>query len=105
MRYTQVKRSEADRKSLKYFDKIGFTYTDTFLRERGGGVFRIVDIVRCESYKKGKNSKTLFYQIFDTVFYAFRPVRDNEYEFIPCMEVYGHRSTVWIEVVSPCRSY
>ena len=64
--YIPVKKSEADRKSAKYFEKIGFAYIDTSPSEQGGGTFQIVDIVTCNNYKKGRNSRTLFYQIYDT---------------------------------------
>ena len=51
----------------------------------------------CDKFKKGKNSKTLFYKIYDTEVYDFRPVREHEYEFIPFRELYGHRTTVWLD--------
>ena len=98
--YTPVKKSEADRKSAKYFEKIGFTYIDKSPSEQGGGTFQIVDIVKCNNYKKSRNSRTLFYQTYDTSIYDSRPVREYEYEFIPCREVYGHRTTEWLDTAN-----
>ena len=66
--------------------------------ENGGGNFRIVDIVRCNNFKRGKNSRTLFYKTYDTDVYDSLPSRDLEFEYIPCREVYGHPTTRWKDI-------
>ena len=83
MSYTQMKLSDVNKRARKYFDKIGLCYTDTSLLENGGGSYRIDDIVRCNNFKKGKISKTLFYKFYDTNLYDSRPTRDSEFRYIP----------------------
>ena len=98
MSYTQIRLPDVDKRSRKYFDKIGYNYMDTSSLEHGGGNFRIVDIVRCNNFKKGKNSRTLFYKTYDTDIYDSLPSRESEFEYIPCREVYDHPTTRWKDV-------
>ena len=49
-------------------------------------------------YKKGKNSKTLFYKFYDSELYVCRPSRESEFEYIPCREVDGHPMTQWNDI-------
>ena len=95
MSYTQMKVSEVDKRARKYFEKIGLCYTDTSLIENGGGRYRIDAIVRCNNFKIGKNSNTLFYRFYDTDLFDRRSSRDSEFEHIPCREVYNHSTTQW----------
>ena len=60
-----------------------------------GGHFRIEDIVNCNALKSGKNSKTLFNQIYNTESYDVHPVREFEYGYIPYRKVYSQKPTQW----------
>jgi len=92
-RYRSVEKGDAQARDKKYFQKIGLYFTD---RSDDGGLRQIVDVQRCTSLGKGRGSRTLFYKLYDPDMYPHSsPHDDADYFWIPCSEVYSHKTTIW----------
>ncbi len=92
-RYRSVVKGDAQAKEKKYFQKIGLYFTD---RSEDGGLRKIVDVQRCTSLGKGRGSRSLFYKLYDPDMFPYSsPNDDVDHFWIPCSEVYGHKTTIW----------